>query len=48
MVIKKVCNDENYQDYVDKIINYYKSENDEDLKEIEQLNAFLKTWFKRR
>ena len=42
MVIKKVCNDENYQDYVDRIINYYKSENDEVWKETEQLDAFLK------
>lgn len=43
MVIKKLCNDSNYQEYVDWLIEYYKSENDEEWKELEQLDIFLKT-----
>lgn len=42
MVIKKLCNDINYQEYVDWLIEYYKSENDEDWREIEKLDNFLK------
>ena len=42
MVIKKLCNDSNYQEYVDWLIEYYKSENDEEWIELEQLDVFLK------
>jgi hypothetical protein len=43
MVIKKLCNDPNYQDYTTRLIDYYKSEKDDDLKEIEDLDDFLKS-----
>lgn len=42
MVIKKLCNDSNYQDYTTRLIDYYKSENDDDWQEIELLDTFLK------
>jgi hypothetical protein len=41
MVIKKLCNDPNYDEYVKWLINYYKSENDPDLFIVEKLNEFL-------
>lgn len=43
MVIKKLCNDINYSDYVNMVIDYYKSENDESWREIEQLDSFLRS-----
>lgn len=43
MVLKKLCNDANYKEYVDWLIDYYKSENDDDWQEIELLDSFLKT-----
>lgn len=43
MVIKWLCNDEKYQDYVNMVIDFYKSENDNTWKEIELLDSFLKT-----
>ncbi|WP_172915915.1 hypothetical protein [Capnocytophaga canimorsus] len=46
MIIKWLCNDNNYQQYVDRVIEYYKSENDKDWKEMENLDKFLKTQIK--
>lgn len=43
MVIKWLCKDIKYQDYVDMVIDYYKSENDNTWKEIELLDNYLKT-----
>jgi hypothetical protein len=45
MVIKKLCNDPNYNEYVNWLIEYYKSENDPDLFIIEKLNEFLNKEF---
>jgi hypothetical protein len=45
MIIKKLCNDPNYNEYVNWLIEYYKSENDPDLFIIEKLNEFLNKEF---
>lgn len=43
IVIKWLCKDIKYQDYVDMVIDYYKSEHDNTWKEIELLDSYLKT-----
>lgn len=43
MVIKWLCNDANYREYVDMVIDFYKTENEENWKEIELLDGFLKS-----
>jgi hypothetical protein len=41
MVIKKLCKDIHYEEYVNMVIDYYKSENEPDLFIIEKLNDYL-------
>lgn len=43
IVIKWLCKDKKYQEYVDMVIDYYKSEKDDGWKEIGLLDKFLKT-----
>jgi hypothetical protein len=45
MVIKKLCKDSNYNEYVKMVLDYYKSTNDPDVFIIEKLNDYLNEKF---
>lgn len=42
MIIKKLCGDEDYKDYVKKLCDYYKEKNNSDLLIIQEIDSFLR------